>query len=109
MIQLVEEVKHTFQSALPRGERLSLLPCCRFTFCISIRSPTRGATPCVRLTEGAVLFQSTLPRGSDADLVCDVSRILISIRAPARGATMIQLVEEVKHTFQSALPQGERL
>ena len=55
-----------FQSALPRGERRSLLNICSSVSSISIRAPARGATLAFELLSGTQI---------------------ISIRAPARGAT----------------------
>ena len=99
----------SFQSSLPRGERHTiatldlyrsnfnprshegsdrLYPRESYSKCkISILAPTRGATAVCPGGEGAVLFQSSLPRGE---------------RQFSRGYTAQVL------GFQSSLPRGER-
>ena len=78
----------TFQSALPRGERLSL--------CINAMT--------------LLLFQSALPRGERLlGRQCRNEVCSISIRAPARGATTFRNYLLMCKEFQSALPRGERL
>ena len=53
-----------FQSALPRGERRNRLNSSTYPFGISIRAPTRGATPAPITNSTAFsVFQSALPRG----------------------------------------------
>ena len=120
----------TFQSALPRGERLTSLANCTPLQAISIRAPARGATRSKALEQ---FFHNFNPRsregsdgnreetffvecyfnprsreGSDGDFNCIYGCKLISIRAPARGATITEPVFHMHFTFQSALPRGER-
>ena len=98
---------------------------------ISIRAPARGATSrSVHTRRRINHFNPRSHEGSDADLVCNVSRIFISIRAPTRGATRFRASSKILPTisiraptrgatsccslstisskFQSALPRGER-
>ena len=76
-----------FQSALPRGERLSY-------------QRVNGIT---------YTFQSALPRGERLNLMnSNVTMYFISIRAPARGATDSRATRSCMTGFQSALPRGER-
>ena len=103
--------KFSFQSTLPRRERLFRIRFLSFVIRISIHAPTKGATMAYRLfddldaisihapTKGAtspsahlkypfVIFQSTLPRRErrlQRFLVCTV--FTISIHAPTKGAT----------------------
>ena len=101
----------TFQSTLPREERLlrtkelilhlqdfnprSHERSDSFWFwwyeirLISIHAPTRGATQCQKMVVGClVLFQSTLPREERLYSPLEILPIkLISIHAPTRGAT----------------------
>ena len=75
-----------FQSALPRGERL-----------------TRTAEDFVQID-----FNPRSREGSDTPFSQKASPVNISIRAPARGATVVNIVILGKLKFQSALPRGER-
>ena len=100
----------SFQSALPRGERLKRQHFFLGSLIISIRAPAWGATlPSKIALTISVLFQSALPRGerrcyvpeyglmrnfnprsrvgSDALTEQSASHTKISIRAPAWGAT----------------------
>ena len=82
-------VPGSFQSTLPRGERLCNCADCFSIVLISIHAPARGAT---------------LGTATDSSIVN------ISIHAPARGATVIRLFLLISnHLFQSTLPRGERL
>ena len=81
-------VKLTFQSTLPRGERLG-----------SFSGPSNYLYFNPRSREGSD-FVASKNISSDAP---------ISIHAPARGATTGQGIKgSVKLTFQSTLPRGER-
>ena len=56
-------VKGTFQSTLPRRERLSIIPPDLYQSTISIHAPAKGATELVAIAGSMdTLFQSTLPR-----------------------------------------------
>ena len=77
-----------FQSTLPRGERLLLLPCSVPPFSISIHAPARGATWHTRYPQKSDQFQSTLPRGERQN-------------RKQKG--------DFAQKFQSTLPRGERL
>ena len=77
-----------FQSALPRGERQTILHKVHHPLNISIRAPAWGATKSNMLSANA---------GN------------ISIRAPAWGATCCCQNRYDALQFQSALPRGERL
>ncbi len=84
--------------------------CSHLSIIISIRAPTRGATYNYHFPQPIPLFQSALPRGERhcSDWIYD-EFIPISIRAPTRGATRIRIVPRLLNQFQSALPRGERL
>ena len=77
-------------------------------FCISIHAPSRERHLTVPLSiRQHLIFQSTLPRGSDA-LRYDILRVLvkISIHAPSRErhnnpANLVSFIQ-----FQSTLPRG---
>ena len=77
-----------FQSTLPRGER-QVASKVTVTVVKFQSTLPRGERPICRGTlPRSQGFQSALPRGERrADLVCDIGCILISIRAPTRGAT----------------------
>ena len=53
----------TFQSTLPKGERLKSGFCTSPDLRISIHAPARGATPLLSLSVIIKSFQSTLPQG----------------------------------------------
>ncbi len=77
-----------FQSALPRRERLGIVPRLIHMPFVSIRAPAKGATD-----EGIEL------KGYK----------YVSIRAPAKGATLTKQRDELMEAlFQSALPRRER-
>ena len=121
----------TFQSTLPRGERLRqrVMPisCRNFNprsregsdsnantnvsmMGISIHAPARGATS--RYTAQGELFCNFNPRsreGSDPPSLYQFLLHHISIHAPARGATATPLSWACDYKlFQSTLPRGER-
>ena len=78
----------TFQSTLPRGERLTAHFVNSVLKVVSIHAPTRGATshPLLHIQHG-----------------------IVSIHAPTRGATKIAIfIFRVYNKFQSTLPRGER-
>ena len=85
---LVADIISTFQSTLPREERLCTSLDIASRFDISIHAPTRGATP-----SNAIL----------------ISCLLISIHAPTRGATSEPVTPSTRSRFQSTLPREERL
>ena len=83
-------LRYSFQSTLPRGERLDDRQPEGHVCAISIHAPARGATLSSTRGMSAWTFQSTLPRGERleyAEAAEDLAEI--SIHAPARGATFI--------------------
>ena len=80
------EGRRTFQSTLPRRERLCHT-CCRLGLIISIHAPARGATVLETISG---------------------KEVPISIHAPARGATIFQHFNRFSLLFQSTLPREER-
>ena len=99
----------TFQSALPRGERLLGMVNIQSLFVISIRAPTRGATqhdPSVY--QQRKNFNPRSHEGSDHCPQPYFALPVISIRAPTRGATRETICSRIIFVFQSALPRGER-
>ena len=79
--------RSTFQSTLPRGERLVFARFFSTLYTISIHAPARGATRLVHFSSPS---------------------LRISIHAPARGATEKKRFPFISCTFQSTLPRGER-
>ena len=133
MADSVHYTNGTFQSTLPRGERLRAAILSPKSRMISIHAPARGATSDRRVPSlHRKLFQSTLPRGERLEKIVDAnvpkdfnprSRrgatplqtlygryiINISIHAPARGATCSRRrAASSNKEFQSTLPRGER-
>ena len=122
----------SFQSTLPRGERLPLPPAGLAPGDISIHAPARGATGAPRRSPlPDVNFNPRSRAGSDISNVETDFDNGISIHAPARGATgaaeiRIAGLENFNprsragsdgcptttgrhaRTFQSTLPRGER-
>ena len=122
-------LRHIFQSTLPRGSDI-LFSLNKFTnLTISIHAPSRerlvqvitllipmlnfnprslaGATPAyVKKMLFAVLFQSTLPRGSDSLGITLNPDTPISIHAPSRERHIIKPCAESVVRFQSTLPRG---
>ena len=79
---------HLFQSALPRGERLSVHVSCQKCSSISIRAPARGATIGSRIMSKMLIYFN--PRSREgSDIGMDLRNVL-------------------HEEFQSALPRGER-
>ena len=82
-------VASTFQSTLPRRERLSVSICRSYYLNISIHTPTKGATITARLLSMDAIFQSTLPR-RERPFISLNTRLSneISIHTPTKGATL---------------------
>ena len=100
-----------FQSTLPRGERLAILP--PFLPCSSNFNPRsrEGSDVGLPLTLPHATISIHAPaRGATTEEYCKLPNKLISIHAPARGATDIFLpCRLLLVLFQSTLPRGERL
>ena len=66
-----------------------------------------GATTGFAQRYSAIIFQSTLPRGSDGSLtVKGNSTIIISIHAPSRERLLLLSRQIITLVFQSTLPRG---
>ena len=86
--QRVNGITYTFQSALPRGERLANAYETINRNRISIRAPTRGATPIgYGVALSTIDFNPRSHEGSDFEPDQTQPSTGISIRAPTRGAT----------------------
>ena len=104
-------VYSSFQSTLPRGERLWLRENCDKFGVISIHAPARGATTSVLFPANKIEISIHAPaRGATAFRSSYYFRVRISIHAPARGATHYHGMSMTDYRiFQSTLPRGERL
>ena len=73
---------------------------------ISIHAPSRERPTFAFLGEQTVLFQSTLPHGSDDPVLAAAGVTIISIHAPSRERP--RAADEIKSEviFQSTLPHG---
>ena len=98
-----------FQSALPRGERLTLVYANILLGSFQSALP-RGERPsgCLHTRPGLPISIRAPARGATSGNLREIIKIIISIRAPARGATGSNLILSKKLIFQSALPRGER-
>ena len=85
---LASTPSYSFQSTLPRRERLLSTTVSDGMYYISIHAPAKGAT------EAVFLFIHI--------------HINISIHAPAKGATRIEHIKSGEVRFQSTLPRRER-
>ena len=121
----------SFQSTLPRGERLYSV-CEKYGLAIFQSTLPRGERPTsAPYAPHPLQFQSTLPRGerhnkptitfnvtdisihapargATMGLQTQVASGVISIHAPARGATYKMACSVSLNVFQSTLPRGER-
>ena len=80
---------HLFQSTLLQEERLLFSVMIPLINCISIRHPTRGATPpSSKLRFVYIISIHATTRGATPPLTEKIQSSLISIHAPTRGATI---------------------
>ena len=80
----------TFQSTLPRGERLTFYFCMLIATYFNPRSREGSDGKSVKVIGNIYEFQSTLPRGERRVAYKAIQELSkISIHAPARGATSI--------------------
>ncbi len=99
----------TFQSTLPREERLQLYREDFERAIISIHAPTRGATNKRMPVSSYRLISIHAPtRGATIPLSNHSHGIIISIHAPTRGATRSDCRSSFQRQFQSTLPREER-
>ena len=73
---------------------------------ISIHAPSRERRSLHSLIRPLLIFQSTLPRGSDHKLIFAVLSSIISIHAPSRERHNLPLCSSLLLQFQSTLPRG---
>ena len=73
---------------------------------ISIHAPLRERLLLIILPLNNLIFQSTLPCGSDFLVLWTISKRGISIHAPLRERLLVKLMSRLKKLFQSTLPCG---
>ena len=99
----------TFQSTLPRGERLSPSGKSSKAVDVSIHAPAGGATYSNYRTGPGIKFQSTLPRG-ERRVLSAFRQFFSSFNPRSRGGS--DLISSCRPSessgFQSTLPRGER-
>ena len=100
----------TFQSTLPRGERLDREKISIELSTISIHAPTRGATTELLNAYNRDIFQSTLPRGERhcKHLYCNCKQQKFQSTLPRGERLPAPLNITTIEGFQSTLPRGER-
>ena len=122
--------EHQFQSTLPHGSdwlwlsKICLMlnfnprsltgatlmrPFLKQKTKISIHAPSRERLRQYEIAFQTMLFQSTLPHGSDIAFKATFSCFKISIHAPSRERPVAVLVASVRVGFQSTLPHGSDL
>jgi len=100
---------YTFQSTLPRGERLLFANDDGWFDTVSIHAPARGATQSpLRSSFNTSVSIHAPARGATSVLSVKYHTVKVSIHAPARGATLIMVWYRNRCLFQSTLPRGER-
>ena len=101
--------KSTFQSTLPRGERLYKGLLFPYAAVISIHAPARGATGQDFKWRDYYLFQSTLPRGERRNNARNnVSDGQFQSTLPRGERRCLSTAATHRMIFQSTLPRGER-
>ena len=73
---------------------------------ISIHAPSRERLTAGQINRFIIIFQSTLPRGSDWAYMQSNAHQLISIHAPSRERLFILTRFSFSFPFQSTLPRG---
>ena len=99
----------TFQSTLPRGERL-LGGCIGYgDGNVSIHAPAWGATTdCITFFALSKVSIHAPAWGATAHVAPKAEQSKVSIHAPAWGATAKPINQGAFKMFQSTLPRGER-
>ena len=98
----------SFQSTLPRGERLQFYNQEGFTMNFNPRSHEGSDEPVTINIVRAENFNPRSHEGSDCESSYGKRDIQISIHAPTRGATTVTAMWTDAAKFQSTLPRGER-